>query len=138
MADKSLGLGSLVKVDHDADTNYTTVGLTKDFTPPGRDKELVETTTLSDTIKQFAAAIEDGGDLTVMHLWDPTDSNHTMIDTLITNGTTVNWQVVTAHATPITGQFAGIAYSYTPEKVEVNGVWARTFKVRRTGAIAYT
>lgn len=138
MADRILGLGTLVKVDHDADASYTTVGLIKETTPPPRMREAVDATVLEDTLEALEPGLESAGEFTFMQVWDPTDTNHTMIDTLFANKTKVNWRVEFAAASPaITGTFAGWVKGLGPEKTDTKSVVSRTVTVQRTGAITW-
>jgi len=132
---KQLALGSLVKVDHDADTVYTTVGLTRTITPPGRSRVNVDGTVLADTLKTNEPGVEDFSEFSFMQLWHPNDTNHELIDTLFGAKTKVNWQVLYG-ATPVsTDQFAGYVSQLGNEALEIDGVISRVVTVQRTGAI---
>ena len=135
MADKNLGLGSLVKVDHDADASYTTVGLVTAFTPPARKRALVPGTILADTLETYEAGIEDFSSMSVTGYWDPGDTNHEILDTLFDNKTKVNWQALYGSAPVKTDQFAGFISELTPAENNKDGLIMRTFIVQRTGAI---
>lgn len=135
MADKNLALGSLVKVDHDADTNYTTVGLTRTITPPGRSRVNVDGTVLAETLQTNEPGIEAFSTFQFLQLWDPGDTNHEILDTLFGNKTKVNWQVLYGSAPVATDTFQGYVSDLAPETLEVAGIMARVVTVQRTGAI---
>lgn len=135
MASKQLSLGSIVKVDHDDDTNFTTVGLARTITPPARARINVDGTVLADTQKTYEPGVEDFSTFQFFQLWEPGDTNHELIDTLFDNKTKVDWQVLYG-ATPVqTDQFEGYVSGLAPETLELDGVIARVVTVERTGAI---
>ena len=135
MATKQLALGSLVKVDHNDDTVFTTVGLTRTITPPGRSRVNVDGTVLADTLQTNEPGIEAFSAFQFLQLWHPGDSNHTMLDTLFDNKTKVDWQVLYGSSPIRTMTFEGYVSDLGPEPLEVNGVIARQITVQRTGAI---
>ena len=135
-ASKQLALGSLVKVDHNDDTVFTTVGLTRTITPPGRARVNVDGTVLADTLKTYEPGVEDFSEFQFMQLWHPNDStNHELIDTLFANKTKVDWQVVYGATPTATDTFEGYVSNLAPETLEIDGVIARAVTVQRTGAI---
>jgi hypothetical protein len=135
MADKNLALGSVVKVDHDADATYTVVGNVTSVTPPGRKRVRVDQTALADTLKTYALGIEDFSEFTFAQYWDPGDTNHEIIDTLFGNNTDVNWQCLYGSAPIQTDQFSGKVSDMTPGELTTDGMIMRTVTVQRTGAI---
>ena len=136
---KVIGHGTLVKVDHDSNGSFTTVGCVRSLTPPPRSKEPIESTCMEDTIADYELAIEDGGDFVFQHATHPNDSTHVILQTLLTNGTEVNWQVYYgSYTTPITAQFAGKVISIAPENIDSKTLIADSVTVRRTGAISYS
>ena len=138
MADKSIGLGTLVKVDHDADTVFTTVSCIRNVTPAGRSKNQADATCIEDTLEQTLSGLEAASDMPFEQFWDPTDTLCTMIDTLLDNDTVVNWQVVFPFATPIMAAFSGRVIATTPSQIDNNTVISRTVMVRRDSAISYS
>lgn len=136
--DKQIGLGTLVKVDHDADTVFTTVACVRNLTPPKRSKNQADATCIDDTLEKTLSGLEAASDFAFEQFWDPTDSNCTMIDTLLTNNTEVNWQLVFPFGTPITAAFSGRVIDTTPSQVDNNTVIARSVMVRRDSAITYS
>jgi hypothetical protein len=136
MADRQIGLGTIVKVDHDADTTYTTIACAKEATPPNQVRVEVDATCFEDTVVQMLPGIEDESEFSFLQVWDPTDTNHLIIDALFTSKTAVNWQVIYPFATPITEIFAGRVVGLTPETISNDSVISRTVMVRRTGSIS--
>lgn len=135
MASNQLGLGSLVKVDHDADASYTTVGLVRTITPPARVRIRIDGTVLADTLKTYEMGVEDFSELQFLQLWEPGDSNHEILDTLFGSKAEVNWQVLYGSGPVQTDQFAGKVSDLTPEPIEIDALLARVVMVQRTGAI---
>lgn len=138
-ADKSVGFGTLVKVDHDADTVFTTLELVTDVKPPKKAYKMVDATVLADTAEQTECGIEEQTEFPMTHFWDPTDTNHSMLDTLFANKTKVNWQIVFAnYPSAITAAFPGRVVELDPEPIAKDKIVTRKVKVLRTGAITYT
>lgn len=138
-ADKAVGFGTLVKVDHDADTVFTTLELITDVKPPKQAYKMVDSTVLADTQEQTECGILEQTEFPMTHLWDPTDTNHTMLDTLFTNKTKVNWQIVFVnYPATLTMQFQGRVVELDPEPVAKDKCVARKLKILRTGAITVT
>lgn len=133
---KTTGNGTIVKVDHDGDATYTTVGCTSAATVPGRMFSKVDVTCFENTLEQFKAGIEEDSQFVFTQVWDPTSSNHQIIDNLA-GGDPVNWQVVVPFATPQTATFAGWVQGYTPSELTPKGNFTRQVTVQRTGAISW-
>lgn len=136
--DKQIGLGTLVKVDHDDDTTFTTVACVRNLTPPGRNKNQADATCITDTLEVMLNGVEAASEFTFQQFWDPTDTNCTMIDTLLTNNTEVDWQIVFPFATPITAAFSGHVKSTVPDQVDNGTVISRVVTVQRDSAITYS
>lgn len=134
---KQIGYGTLVKVDHAANGTYVTIGCTRSAKLPDRMSEKVDATCLTDVVEQFLPGIETDSECEIDHIWDPTNANHQIIETLKDSKAVVNWQIVLPFATPVTATFAGFVLGYTTEPIQRNNVIARTVKVQRTGAITY-
>jgi hypothetical protein len=134
-ATKQLALGSLVKVDHNADTVYNTIGLARTITPPGRSRVNVDGTILADTLKTYEPGVEDFSEFQFMQLWHPNDADPEILDTLFANKTKVNWQVLYGSSPVATDTFQGYVSNLAPESMEIDGVIARVVTVQRTGAI---
>lgn len=138
MADRQIGNGTLVKVDHDSDTNFTTVACVNQTTPPGQERAEADATCFEDTVEQMLTGIETASEFVFRQVWDPTDTNHLIIDTLYTSKAEVNWQLVLPFATPITMQFSGVVIGKSPEVIENSSVISRNVRIRRKGAITTT
>lgn len=137
-ADFAIGLGTLVKVDHDGDTSFDTISAIPELTPPGQEREEVDITVLEDTMEQMRAGIDRATTFEFMLRWDPTDTNHAIISTLYGSKAIVNWQIVLPFETPITGAFAGYVSAIRPEKVEKGQPIRCNVTVRRTGPVTWT
>ena len=138
MADRQIANGTILKVDHDSDTVFTTIACGKEATPPGEERNEADGTCFEDTTEQMLPGIEAASVYTFLQVWDPTDTNHLIIDTLYTSKAIVNWQIIYPFATPITEQFAGRVIGKSPEKLDNASVISRTVRIRRTGAITRT
>lgn len=136
--DKQIGLGTLITVDHDADTVFTTVACVRNLTPPGRSKNQADATCIDDPLEKTLSGLEASSDFPFEQFWDPTDSNCAIIDTLLDNDTQVNWKIVFPFDTPITAAFSGRVIATTPSQVDNNTVIARSVMVRRDSAITYS
>ena len=135
MATKQVGLGTIVAVDHDADSTYTTLDNTVEVTPPGRSRQGVDDTTLSDTLETEAAGIEEQSEFTFLQFFHVGDTNHAIIDTLFSAKTKVNWKITYPYATAKTWTFEGWVKQLSVERVTRSGIISREVTVKRTGAI---
>jgi hypothetical protein len=137
MANKLLGLGTVLKVDENDDaTGHTTVTLVMNITPPARERELIDGTSLSDTLATYEAGIEQHSEFTFTQFWEPGDSQHESIDTLFGSKTAVEWQIVYTNGTPETDEFEGFVSRLGPQTIEVNNLVMREVTVQRKTAIA--
>lgn len=138
MANKLLGLGTVVKVDENDDGNsHTTVTLVLNATPPGRERELIDGTSLGDTLATYEAGIEMHSEFTFTQFWEPEDTVHASLDTLFGAKTVVEWQVVYSN-TSTTDEFEGFVSRLAPQTIETNNLVMREVTVQRTSAITRT
>lgn len=136
--DKQIGLGTLVQVDHDEDTNFTTVACVRTLTPPPRSSNQADATCIDDPLEIFLNGVETASDFPVGQFWDPTDPNCQIIDTLKDSGANVPWRIVYPFGTPITQAFSGRVISIVPDEVNNGATISRMFTVRRSTPITYT
>lgn len=130
--------GSVVKVDHDNDTVYTTVGCVQNATPPGRVRAMGDSTCFEDTLEQMEVGIEEASEFAFTVIWEPGESTWNMLDALFTAKTTRNWQFVTVHATPRTQTFSGVVKQLSPAQADSKTVYTAQCVVQRKGAITTT
>jgi len=145
MANKVLGLGTLVKVDDDdSGSTFTTITLVLNCTPPGRKRERIDGTSLSDTLATYEGGIETHSEFTFTQFWEAEDTNHAIMDTLFALGSATTGKVlwtVTYSNTASSGtvdQFEGWVSDLDPQTITVNGINQRNVTIQRTGAITRT
>ena len=139
MANKQVGLGTLVKVDEDDNgTTHTTLTVVMDATPPPRTRQRVDQTSLDDTLATDAPGIEDKSDFVFTQYWHPGDTVHQHVDTLFGAKTIVEWQIVYPFGTPVTDEFEGWVASIEPQQIGVATMISRRVTVHRTSATTRT
>lgn len=139
MPDKSIWRATLVKIDHDSDAVFTTISnVTKINSVPMREFETVNMEALADTIEAFVSGLERTGEFAFELETDPTDANHTILNTLVGNKTARNHQIVFPFAVAITMQFEALPYSLTFPSGDAESPVLWEYKAKRTGAITYT
>lgn len=139
MANKLLGLGTLVKVDENDDASgHTTCTLVMNATPPARERELIDGTSLSDTLATYEAGIETHSEFTFTQFWEPGDTQHESIDTLFGAKTVVEWQIVYTNGTPVTDEFEGFVSRMAPQSIETNSLVTREVTIQRKSATTRT
>lgn len=138
MATAMLGLGTVVKVDENDDGNsHTVVTLVVSATPPGREYELVDQSTLADTLATYLPGMEMHSEFTFTQYWEPEDTQHASIDTLFEAKTVVEWQIVYSN-TSTTDEFEGFVSKLSPQTIEKNNIVSREVTVQRRSAITRT
>lgn len=139
MASKYIGLGTLVKVDENDDgSNHTTVTLVISGTPPGRTRELIDGTSLSDTLATYEAGIEQHSQFVFTQFWEPGDTVHESLDTLFANKTPVEFQIVFTTSPATTDEFEGFVSGLEPQAFVHNSIYQRQVTIQRTSAITRT
>lgn len=132
-----LGYGTVVKVDDDdSGTVFTTIGGSKEITPPAKEWFEVDGTTLDDAFEVIGPGIQKSGQFTFTQLWKVKNTTHEIIDTLFGTKNKVLWQVVYPQDTPVTDQFEGFVQKIAPAVKGVNEYWTREVTIRQTTAIA--
>jgi hypothetical protein len=139
MATKYIGLGTVFKVDENDDGNsHTTITLVVTGTPPGRTRELVDGTSLSDTLSTYEAGIEQHSQMVFTQFWEPGDTQHESLDTLFGSKAVVEWQIVYTTGTPKTDEFEGFVSGLEPQAIVHNGIYQRQVTIQRKSATTRT
>lgn len=134
-----LGYGTVVKVDEDdSGSVFTTVGGSKELTPPPKEWFEVDGTTLDDAFEVIGPGIQKSGQFTFTQIWIVNSTNHQILDTLFASKAHVKWQVVYPQGTPVTDEFEGWVQKLAPMVKSNNEYWTREITVRQTTAITRT
>lgn len=138
MATHVLGLGTVVSVDEDdSGATFTAVTLVIDATPPGRERQEVDKTVLTDTLETANAGIELASHFTFTQYWHPKDTVHASLDTLFGSKTQVIFTIAYANSAD-TDSFEGIVVKLEPEQIVKDKHIGRKVTVRRNTAITRT
>jgi hypothetical protein len=104
-------------------------------TPPARERELVDFTTLDATLSVYEPGIEKHSEYTFDHVWDPDDTNQTAIYTLFGTKVKANWKITYTDTTPQTWTFLGFVSKVETLPIEHNKPLMRRITIQRTGSI---
>ena len=140
MADKLIGYGAIVKLDTVAQ------GEIRSVTPPPRAYPRVALDDLSSTLMTEGQGIEEVSEWSWVQLWDPSDTNHLLIDTEFDNRSEGAYQIVFpqvndgAGGLTATQTWAFNARVVNLEAAELTNadVVTRTVTLSRTGDITKT
>lgn len=132
---KYIGLGCIVQVDPAGSTSYVTIDQVVSFTPPQRERELVDQTSLDDTLQTYIPGIEKFSNSEINFIYDPDDSDHTALYTLFGSKAEAQWKLTYTDATPATWVFKGKVSNFNLENIEHNKTIMAKVTVQRTGAI---
>ncbi len=135
MASKYIGLGTVISVDVAGGSSFATIDLCVTGTPPARERELVDFTTLDATLQVYEPGIEKHSEYSFDHVWDPDDTNQTALYTLFGSKAKANWKITYTDATPATWAFLGFVSKVEVQPIEHNKPLMRRITVQRTGAI---
>jgi len=80
MAAKSVALGTLVRIDFDGGTTYTTVGRIKGAQPPNQTGTEADGKELNDTLDVPIPGIESPSEFTFTQYWYPGDTEGAKVD----------------------------------------------------------
>jgi hypothetical protein len=140
MATRYLGLGTVLSVDHDADASYAdgVIALIINGSPPTREREEVDDTTLEDILQTYTPGIEKHSKYSFKIKWDSADAIHIALLTLFDAKTKVNWRIVFTSATSNTWTFQGWVQQLNIQSIEHNKHYEGDVVVNRTGAITIT
>ena len=132
---KYIGLGCVVQVDPAGATTYVTIDQIVSFTPPQRERELVDGTSLDDTLQTYIPGIEKHSNCEINFIWDPDDADHTALYTLFGSKAEAQWKLTYTDATPSTWTFKGKVSNFNLENVEHNKTLMAKITIQRTNAI---
>lgn len=138
MAIKRIGLGTVVKYDHDSNASFDVVGELRSVTPPGRSYERVADDTLDSVLRTQQQGIEDVSEFQFQQVWHDGDAQHERIDTAFNARDNRAWQIVFPHSPARTWEFTGRVMSMGPEQITNSSLITRTVTVHRTSAITKT
>lgn len=134
---RTLGLGSVVKVDDDdSGSGFTSVTLSVSAKPIGRERALIDGTTLGDTLATYSYGIEMHSEMTVTVYSEPNDTQHAMVRTLFGAKTQVLWNITYSSAD--VEQFDGVVSKIEPAEVQIDGLIGETWTIQRMAAVAYS
>lgn len=135
------GFAATLKVEISA--VYTTIAQIRDITGPSMSADTIEATDRDSTSghKEFVAGLRDGGEVTFDINYDPDATTHSASATgglvkLLKDGTSNNFRVTFADATPTTATFAGIVTRFTP-KTPYSGMQAADVTIKVSGVITW-
>jgi hypothetical protein len=135
---KQVAHGTIVKIDPDGDSSFTTLELVREFTPPPRQREQIDGRTLDDDFEVPLIGIESKSEFSLEQFWHPGDTNHELLDTAFDAKTEFAMQMVTPHTAPITDEFDVIVVKLDPKALQPNGTYQRTVGFVRTTDITRT
>ena len=139
MANARLGLGTVVKYDHDNDASYTTVGEISAIDPPGREYEMVDITNLADTLQVNLQGIETTDVWTFTQIYQDGDTVHDYIDAAFDGKHNYSWQIIYAAdsggGAARTWQFTSRVTGIGNETVDAASVCTRVITLERTADI---
>lgn len=129
MTAKVLGLGTTLSVDVTGSTTWAAVNNITTLTPPGREREMVDSTALADTLESQAEGIEKQQTMEFELFHDPDDTVHTGIYTLFGSKVQANWKITTTDATPATRIFLGTVTKIDDQAIEKSKLLMRKVTV---------
>jgi hypothetical protein len=135
---KNVAHGTLCKADIDDNNSFTTLELTREVTPPPREREEVDSRTLSTCFDVPLLGIEQKSEFTLSQFWHPGESGHEALDTAFEAKTIFSFQIVTPHAYPVTLEFTVQVKKLDPAALQPNGTYQRTITFLRTSDITVT
>jgi 2-keto-3-deoxy-galactonokinase len=134
---RTLGLGTLVKVDDDdSGSTFTTVSLVTNLTPPGRKRVRVDGTALADTLATDEAGIEDKSDFVYNHFHEPNETNANLMDTLFGAKTQVIFTIT--YASTDVETFEGIVMGLQQAQIVQDNLLAREVTIHRRTASTWS
>lgn len=133
--EKVAGYSSIVKVDPAGGTSYTALTDTTAITPPDKERNKIDGTTLDDSREIMSPGTEKCTEFTFSQVWRVKSTNHEIIDTLYSNKATAAWQVSYPQATVVTDSFSGWVSKVTAAVKAPNDYWSREITVTTTTGI---
>lgn len=133
--EKVLGYSSIVKVDPLGGTSYTALTDTTAITPPDKEWNKVDGSTLDDVFEILRGGTQKATDLTFMQIWRVKSTNHEIVDTLFASKAIASWQVSYPQQTVVTDSCSGWVSKVTAAVKGANEYWTREVTVTTTTAI---
>lgn len=133
MATRYLGLGTVIAVDSDANATYETISLIIEGTPPAREREEVDDTTLDATLQTNSPGIEKHSQFSFRMKLDGADTNQGAVYTLFGSKAKVNWKITWTDTK--VWVFEGWVQKYEPQAIQHNKHNEVMVTVDRTSAI---
>lgn len=130
-----LGFASVVKVDPAGGTSYTTLEKTTAITPPDKEWNKVDGTTLDDVYEISRGGIQKATEFSFSQVWVVKGTNHEIVDTLFASKAVASWQVSYPQGTVVTDSFSGWVSKVTSAVKGPNEYWMREVTVTTTTAI---
>lgn len=134
---RQIALGTVIKINDDT-LGYDTQPLVQSYTPPNRTRAEVDSMALEDTLEVPILGIESKSEITLTQFWHPGETEHEKFDTLFGTKATFGVQMVTPHGTAKTQQCDCKVLELSPETLDASGLFRRTVKLLRVGAITLT
>lgn len=135
-AEKQVAHGTLFKTDLSG--SLATLALTREVTPPPREREEVDGRDLVDDFDVPLLGIEVKSSFSVNQFWHPGETSHELLDTAFDDKTEFTCQIVTPHETPVTDEFDAKITKLEPASLQANGTYQRTVTFLRTTGITRT
>lgn len=132
---RTIGIGSVVKVDTAGGTSWVTLGKVTKIKPAGTAVEMVDTTVLADTREHMQGGIQKATRITMTMLWVNSATTFADLDTACKAKANANWQFITPHGTPQTHTIKGIIEELQPEEVSVKEGMAFSVTICTTDVI---
>ena len=130
-----LGYGSLVRVDPAGGSSYTTLTGCTAITPPDKEWNKVDGTTLDDVFEIARGGIQKATELVFSQVWIVFSTNHIIPDTLFASKAIATWVVSYPQGTVVTDTFSGWVSKITHAVKGPNEYWTREITVTTTTAI---
>lgn len=130
-----LGYGSLVRVDPAGGSSYTTLTGCTSITPPDKEWNKVDGSTLDDVFEVTRGGTQKATELVFSQVWIVFSTNHIIPDTLFAAKTIATWVVSYPQGTVVTDTFSGWVSKITAAVKGPNEYWTREITVTATTAI---
>lgn len=132
---KQIALGTILEIDPAGGTTYAAQTLIAGLRAHGRSRALIDGTALGDTYEEQLLGIEESDQLTFEQFWQPSDTNHELIDTAFDNKDEIAVRITHPHTGDPTEAFDAKVISITPAEAVPTGAVMRTVTLLRTGAV---
>jgi hypothetical protein len=116
MANTYIASQTTIGLKKSGDSDYATVAQVISFGGPTFQVASIETTNLSDTAKKYRPGIVDSGEMKFEINFDPADTGHSGLKTLIESPAVASWQITFPTSPATTFTFDGF-----PTGMEITG-----------------